>query len=228
MSSEPRPPDHRTHDRFLVASLLDPDLPTDVRDRGEALVAGCRACAELLADLRAVAAATAALPVPPRPRDYRLTAEDAARLRPRGWRRLVAAVGAPRLAVLRPLGAGLATLGLAGLLLTATPLGGAVPGAAAPEVKASPAAGEGMGAYELSRPDEVAASPVPRAEAPSPEVVTQGDDTARHRTTSGAGAAAGATVPFGLGFGLLLVLGLGLLLIRLAAERAVGRRAPPR
>jgi hypothetical protein len=229
MSAEPRRSDHRDHDRFLVASLLDPDVPAESRSRAEALVASCPACAELLADLRAIAAATAALPVRPRPRDFRLSPETAARLRPGGWRRLVAALGAPRLGVLRPMGAALATLGLAGLLLTATPLGAGLLGTAATGPEASSAAGKGSGAYELLGPNEVGASPgAPAAGAPSPEIVAQGEDANRSAAGGGAEPAAGAGLWLGLLFGLLVVLGLGLLVLRLAAERAVGLRAPPR
>ncbi|MFH1475819.1 MAG: hypothetical protein ABIG85_08180, partial [Chloroflexota bacterium] len=61
--------------------------------------------------------AMTALPVPPRRRDYRLTADDTARLRPSGWRRLLEWLAAPGSTV-RPLATGLATLGVVGLLVT--------------------------------------------------------------------------------------------------------------
>lgn len=224
-----QPPHHAGHDRFLVVSLLDSDVSTETRSRGEALVASCPACSELLADLRGIAAATAAMPIPPRPRDFRLTPETAARLRPRGWRRLVATLGAPRLGVVRPLGAAMATVGLAGLLLTATPLGAGLLGGATTGPEANPAAGKGSGPYELSQPDQVAASPAaPAAGAPSPEVVAQGEGMDRSRTGGGTEPAVGPRPGLGLLFGFLAVLGLGLLVLRLAAERAVGLRAPPR
>ena len=62
------------HDETLVARLAADDLPETDRDAGLArsLVAECPACAELLADLRAIAAATAVLPAPRRTRDFRL------------------------------------------------------------------------------------------------------------------------------------------------------------
>ena len=114
-------PSHASHDTILVASLADHSLVTSEREAAEALVAACGLCAALHADLLALAAATRAMPTPTRPRDYTLTQADAARLRPGGWRRLVAAFGSPRDAFSRPLAVGLTTLGLAGLLVATVP-----------------------------------------------------------------------------------------------------------
>ncbi len=222
--------DHRSHNHFLMASLLDPDLPAEVRSRAEAQVASCRACAELLGDLRAIAAATAALPVPPRRRDFRLTAEDAARLRPRGLRRLVAAFGSPRLAALRPLGTALATLGLAGLLLTATPVGVGLLGpstASGERGVLAPASGPGAGDRSLSGPDETGA---PGLETVEPKGEVQGRPVERtvapvERTVAPDGG--GRQMPVVPLFAGLLVVGLAVVALRLLGERTVGRRAPP-
>ncbi len=88
------------HDETLIARLAVDDLASDDRDRLRATtqVAECPACAELLADLRTIATAVAALPEPRRTRDFRVTEADAARLRPTGWR---GARGASRVAELR-------------------------------------------------------------------------------------------------------------------------------
>jgi hypothetical protein len=104
----------------LVVALDAGDLAGADRDRALALAAACAGCASLLGDLAAIRTATAALPAPARRRDYRLTDADAARLRPTPWRRLVHWLGAPQSTV-RPLAGALATLGIAGLLLSATP-----------------------------------------------------------------------------------------------------------
>ena len=112
---------HVQHDPLLVVALAAGDLAGTDRDRAAALVADCSECSSLHDDLLAVARATAALPAASRPRDFRLTPADAARLRPLGWRRFVAAFAGPRLAFTRQLGVGLTTLGLAGLLLTVLP-----------------------------------------------------------------------------------------------------------
>jgi anti-sigma factor RsiW len=114
-------PSHATHDAMLVASLADHSLPDSERTVAEALIAGCRDCADLHTDLVALRAATVAMPTPARPRDYRLSADDAIRLQPRGWRRLVSAFGTTRDAFSRPLAVGLTTLGLAGLLVASLP-----------------------------------------------------------------------------------------------------------
>ena len=156
------------HDDELVARLAVGDLVAGSRDdlRARAQVADCPACAELLADLRAIAVATAELPAPRRTRDFRLTEADAARLRPAGWRGLVARFGSPSFGFTRPLAAGLATLGIAGLLFATIPLG--LPGAAslAPErvlstVGNSVGSQDSSGAYAATAP----AVPSPAASA---------------------------------------------------------------
>jgi hypothetical protein len=100
---------HPTHDTLLVASLADRTLSAADRERAEALVASCDRCARLRTDLVAIRAATLEMPTPARRHDYQLTAADAARLRPSGWRRWIAAIGSGREAVTRPLAIGLTT-----------------------------------------------------------------------------------------------------------------------
>ena len=104
----------------LVVALDAGDLVGADRDRAATLAVTCAGCASLLGDLAAIRAATATLPAPVRRRDYRLTDADAARLRPTPWRRLVGWLGAPQSTV-RPIAGALATLGIAGLLLSTTP-----------------------------------------------------------------------------------------------------------
>ena len=154
----PHIPDHLTHDPELVAAYAAGDATgTDLAAATE-LVAACTECAELHRDLRAIATAVPELPVPARTRDFRLTPEQAASLRPSGWRGVLAAFASPRFRLAAPLGTGLAAAGLAGLLLAtpgglipassgtsgvpATAEGGAPAGNPAPEGTALPAAGE--------------------------------------------------------------------------------------
>jgi len=123
------PPVHDRHDLMLVAALAAGDASGREREDAEALVVSCADCALLLADLQAIGTATAALPPVPRTRDFRLTDADAARLRPSGWRRAVAwfrggGSAAGRGGALRPLAVGLTTLGIVGLVFSATPLAG--------------------------------------------------------------------------------------------------------
>src|SRR6185295_14873358 len=123
---------HALHDEELVAAFAagDVDDPADA-ERARSFVDRCAMCRELHEDLRQIrsavqgsgsAAQRAATMTAPR--DFRLTVEDAARLRPGspvgriaerlGWRaRLnlgVAAFG-------RPVGATMATFGVVGLLV---------------------------------------------------------------------------------------------------------------
>jgi hypothetical protein len=109
---------HATHDQELVAAYAAGDATGADLDTAIALVAGCAACAALHHDLRAIAAALPTLPAPARSRDFRLSPEQAAALRPTGWRRLAGVLAGPRFSFAAPLGAGLAALGLATLLLT--------------------------------------------------------------------------------------------------------------
>ena len=139
----------------LIVALDAGDLAGAELTAAESLVASCGGCAALADDLVAIRGAMSALPTPARRRDYRLTAEDAARLRPSGWRRLLEWLAAPGSTV-RPLATGLATLGVIGLLLTSGAPGmlsgfgsaGAAP-VAAPEGPVEDAAAGGSGATEL-------------------------------------------------------------------------------
>ncbi|HET9455740.1 MAG TPA: hypothetical protein VFO78_00255 [Candidatus Limnocylindrales bacterium] len=160
---------HARHDTLLVAAFAAGDLADGERDRAGVLVAECAECRSLHDDLIAIARATAALPAAVRPRDFRIAPEQAARLRPGGWRRFVAAFASPRLAMTRQLGVGLTTLGLAGLLISSIPslsLGGMAAGASpAPEYfsvdasqgaapLASPAAAPAASAAPAFGPDD--------------------------------------------------------------------------
>jgi len=129
------PADHAAHDPLLVAAYAAGDAAGEELEVVTALVAACAACATLHHDLRAIAAALPLMPAPRRTRDFRLTAGQAASLRPTGWRRVLAPFAGPRFAFAAPLGSGLAALGIVGLLLAGTglPLGGATAGAAPAE-----------------------------------------------------------------------------------------------
>ncbi len=135
------PATHTDHDPLLVAAFAAGDLGPADREQAELLASTCADCALLEADLRAIAAATATLPVPARRRDFSLSAGDAARLRRRGLRWVLRVLAGPRSAALKPLATGLTTLGLAGLLLAALPaiqLGGSAAGPIGPAAPAAP------------------------------------------------------------------------------------------
>ena len=113
---------HDRHDRNLISAAVAGDVIGTELERAEALIRGCSNCADLAADLRAIAAATRVLPAVARPAalDFRLTLDTAHRLgRGNGWWRLVRPFIAGSAA--RPLAAALTTLGVVGLLLTVVP-----------------------------------------------------------------------------------------------------------
>ena len=118
------PAAHAGHDPSLVAAYAAGDAAGRELAEARALVSGCAGCAELHRDLRAIAAALPAVPAPARPasRDFRITPEQAAALRPSRARgalaRLLAPLASARFAFAGPAGAGVAALGLAGVLLS--------------------------------------------------------------------------------------------------------------
>jgi hypothetical protein len=135
----------------------------------------------LYIDLTALTAALPMSAVPARLRSFTLTADDARRLMPSGWRGWWSAVGSARDTFTRPLAIGITTLGLAGLLLTAAPtllfgLGGAASSSAAtPEVAqlaASPMPDDRSPAFAGGDPiDGVEVSTVASNEGPSPTLL---------------------------------------------------------
>jgi len=168
--TEPRSA-HATHDRMLIASLIDRSASGLERARGEEQLTACPDCALLYDDLVALSAATRAMPVPPRPRDFTLSTADAVRLRVRGWRRLLSAIGSTHDVFSRPLAIGLTTLGLAGLLVTTIP--GSLPGFGggtnlqAPEDAARNVAGDAAAGSAANPELQSGASPASSAAAES-------------------------------------------------------------
>ena len=108
------PTAHAGHDELLIARLFGGDVDETERAQALDLMADCPECAAIFADLGALADANAALPIPPRPRDFTLTAADAARLgrKHHFWSPIFGA------GLRRSLGSSLAAVGLAGALLT--------------------------------------------------------------------------------------------------------------
>lgn len=154
---------HLSHDRLLIANLVDRSVGADDRARGEAQLAACRDCAQLLADLLAISEATRSLPVPARPREFVLSPADAQRLRDRGWRRILSAIGSSRDMFTRPLAVGLTTLGMAGLLVATIP--GALTGNQA--LTSVGAATGGAAANRETAADQSSAAPSAAAAGPA-------------------------------------------------------------
>jgi hypothetical protein len=166
---------HPTHDRLLIATLVDRS-PTDAdRALAEAQLAACADCRLLYDDLVALSSATRSMRIPARPRDFTLTDADAERLRVRGWRRLLGAIGSPRDAFTRPLALGLTTLGIAGLLVATLP--DVLPSGGATSLEAAAGAADTSTAQEANPelrtdigdvpPAAAASGPAAAAAAPS-------------------------------------------------------------
>lgn len=137
------------HDELLMARFVAGDLDDRESASARARLAECAACALLFEDLRAITAATASLPPARRPRDFRLTAEDAARLQQTGLQRVLGWLAGPRAAFTQPLAAGLVTLGIVGVLVSG--LSGSFGTAGAAPPAADQAAGAaGRGAYSAA------------------------------------------------------------------------------
>ncbi len=233
------PPPHAVHDRTLIAALAarPSDLAADEADAARTLVADCADCRDLLADLTSLAAAVPTAAIPVRPREFTLTAADAARLRPSGWRRWLGAVGSARDGITRPLAMGLTTIGLAGLLVATLPSafsgasGGAASGtlstvgsAIGGAVTAAPAApAEGP-----TRTDDMQFAPATTDPEPDGGLFSGAGDAATERQgNADPGTLAlesirddrtGLSVLLVVG-GAMLILGLGLFALRWTARR---------
>jgi hypothetical protein len=215
--------DHDRHDRFLVAALAADDLDGKARVDADELVAACSDCAELLADLRSIAAATAALPPMPRSMDFRLSPETAERLAARGWRGFLVRLADSRFGFSRPLAVGLTTLGLVGVIAGSIPgaMGGfgsgtaALPAVgndiareqrsdgavgAAPPATGAPTAAPG-GESVRSPMTVTSGSPAPTSLAPAPTAATQLDTASAPPSAADRGYAAAATPPTAKGAG---------------------------
>jgi hypothetical protein len=194
---------HPDHDLELVAAYAAGDATGTELERATALVSTCAECAALHHDLRAIAAAMPELPAPARPRDFRLTYEQAASLRPSGIRGLLATLSGPRFSFATPLGTGLAALGIVGILVASggLPTGG---GTAAPQPQtqaAAPADGRSAAGAALASeapaaeaPEAVAqASAAPSGAGEQLDQASPGSDTAGGVDTLGGGGSNGTT-----------------------------------
>ncbi len=168
-------PSHARHDRFAIADALGggslpPTVPT------------CPLCGALHRDLLSIQTAIRHAWTPRRPRDLRVARGDFADRRQALWQRLIDVFGSSRDTVTRPLALGLATLGIAGLILT--------------NVSSGTAWSVGLGAAEAPASREIADP------ATAPHLSTQLDgeanDVARERdpvaVISAASLAAGGTL----------------------------------
>ena len=173
------PSEHAGHDRLLVARFVGGDVSDVEADAARELLSTCPGCRLLASDLLAISRATADLPAPTRTRDFRISPEEAARLRRSGLRnwfsRLAGGVdgASGRLVPLQRLATAAVAIGLVMAVVT-SPVG--IPGfssggttlktvgqaASAPEGAASAA-----GAAPTAAPAAAAAAPAASAAGPA-------------------------------------------------------------
>ena len=104
---------HDQHDPLLVAQVVAGDpLDPATADPVRTWLRTCPRCAALAADLTRVSAAVAREPVPPRRRDFRLSPEDAERLRGNAVTRRLRRLSWPRSRAFAPAAAGVMSIGL--------------------------------------------------------------------------------------------------------------------
>jgi hypothetical protein len=110
-------PSHAAHDELLLARLYGGDLEGRELERAREMVISCRECAAVLADFEAIAAATVAMSIPPRPRDFTIGPAEARALRQRGPAPKPGLRGiVSRLGPVRALGTSMTAAGIAGIL----------------------------------------------------------------------------------------------------------------
>lgn len=188
--------DHATHELERLSAAVDGTLPAADRPSVTAQLAACDACADLHADLLAIVAANRAMPTPQRPRDYQLTAADAARLRRGGIRGWLDRIGSPKDRLSRPLAVGLTTLGLVGVLVgTAPSLLPSFNGATGSAAASAPTRDlvDKTAAGEASAAPGVAAAPAPSAAASAASGDGIGQEFVSGAPASGAPAATSLT-----------------------------------
>lgn len=227
---------HALHDEEVVAAFAVDGENAEDAGRAITLIERCTTCRDLHADMvsigsvvRAAGTAEAVGALRPAPRDYRLTASDAVRLRGGNALQRVAARFIDGVAAFgRPVGATMATFGVVGLLAGTMSLGaigsptslsaedGGGPAPAAPAATAGDAAGYAPGAS----PPGDRSHPQPQATDPQAEFQITGRDGALTGETGVPLLFAGSMV--------LLVVGSALLLAGVRKRRPALARVPRR
>jgi len=120
--------EHRRHDRLLVARFAVGDAGFGQDHEASELVRRCNECAALAAEISAISRSVGKLPAAPRPRDFRLTAEQAAQLRGSRLDRWLRTITGSGWATVRPVAAVALSIGMVMSVVGVLPiLGAAVP-----------------------------------------------------------------------------------------------------
>jgi hypothetical protein len=114
--------EHDRHDRVLVARYAAGEAYHSEIDEAKDLVDNCDECAALAADIRLISARTADLPAARRPRDFRITPEQAEQLRGSWFDRLMRGFSSPGWSVVRPVAAASLAIGMVLIVVGALPI----------------------------------------------------------------------------------------------------------
>lgn len=144
--------EHNKHDRLLVARFAAGDAYPSEKPLAERQVAACSECAALAADIRLLTRHTAQMPAPRRPRDFRITADQAERLRGSWLERAMRRFASPGWGVMQPVAGAAMALGLALAVVGTLPTMGGL--ASAPADQGGNLAPIGL---DSSAPPEIAA-----------------------------------------------------------------------
>lgn len=133
--------EHRRHDHLLVARFAVGDAGFGQDHEAAELVRRCNECAALAAEIRAISRSVGKLPAAPRPRDFRLTAEQAARLRGSRLDRWLRTITGSGWATVRPVAAVALSVGMVMSVVGVLPILGAATPAPASTFDQLPVAG---------------------------------------------------------------------------------------
>ncbi|HEY7024973.1 MAG TPA: hypothetical protein VH371_08440 [Candidatus Limnocylindrales bacterium] len=114
--------EHDRHDRVLIARYATGDAYPSEVDEARELVDRCDSCAALAGDIRLISARTADLPAARRPRDFRITPQQADKLRGSWFDRLMRGFSAPGWSVVRPVAAASLAIGIVLIVVGALPI----------------------------------------------------------------------------------------------------------
>lgn len=106
------PSDHRRHDRLLIARYAADDSYPSETEEARAQIAACAECAALVDDIKILSRVVATARTPSRPRDFRLSPEQADQLRGTWFERLMRRFAAPGIGALRPVAGVALSIGL--------------------------------------------------------------------------------------------------------------------
>src|SRR3990170_8922370 len=133
--------DHRRHDRLLVARYAVGDAQFGQDHEAQDLIRRCSECAALADDIGRLSRAVGQLPAARRPRDFRLTAEQADKLRGSRLERWLRALTGSGWATVRPVAAVALSLGMVMSVVGVLPILGAATPAPASTFDQLPVAG---------------------------------------------------------------------------------------